>query len=87
MVDNWCKNESQNMRFYRNNQKQLRADLYAEVLDSIDAGTVEGSGRIILPSNRMGSDRYMNKTYQNAMAFMRVFNTPTFFLTVTANQK
>ena len=67
------------MRFYRNNQKQLRADLYAEVLDSIDAGTVEESGRIILPSTCTGSDRYMNKTYQNAMALVRVYDKPTFF--------
>ena len=74
------------MRFYRNNQRQLRADLYAEVLDSIDTGTAEGSGCIILPSTCTGSARYMNKTCQNTVALVRVFNKPTFFLTVTANQ-
>ena len=67
------------MHYYRNNQKQLRSYLCAEVLDSIDAGTVEGSGRIILPSTCTGSDRYINKTYQNDMALVQVFNKPAFF--------
>ena len=47
---------------------------------------VENSGRlIILPATFTGGDRYMHKCFQNAMALIREFGTPTFFLTMTAN--
>ena len=57
----------------------MRADLYSEALNSIDSATVEGSRCIIFPSTFTVRDRYMNKTCQNTMALVQIFNKPTFF--------
>jgi hypothetical protein len=57
------------LRYIRDNQKSLRADLYTGVIDSINKGDAQQSGKhIILPPSFTGSDRYMHEGFQNAMA-------------------
>ncbi|KFY68856.1 hypothetical protein V498_10552 [Pseudogymnoascus sp. VKM F-4517 (FW-2822)] len=41
--------------------------------------------RYILPSNHVGSTRYMHQLYQDSMAIVRFFGRPTYFITFTAN--
>ena len=86
IVDQFCKIELMRLRFIKSNQQKLRADLYQGVMDSIQRGDVEQSGRaIILPSSFTNSDRFMHQQYHNAMALVHEFGKPTFFLTVTCN--
>jgi hypothetical protein len=49
-------------------------------------GDAERTGRrIILPATFTGSPRFMAKHYQDAMAIVRKFGKPTFFVTMTCN--
>ena len=51
-------------------------------------GDVEGSNigkRIILPSSFMGGAKYQHQLYQDAMAIVRRFGKPDFFITFTCN--
>ena len=74
----------------RNNQLQLRTDLYnrlADILVQADVNLQAMGKRIILPSSVTGGDRFMHQLYQDAMAIVRYFGRPTLFITFTANPK
>ena len=57
-------------------------------MDAVDAG-VQNMGEIgrrtILPSSFIGSPRYMQQCYQDAMAIVRVMGKPSVFVTFTCN--
>jgi hypothetical protein len=83
LVDQFCRVECMRLRYIRDNQKSLRADLYTGVIDSINKGDTQQSGKhIILPPSFTGSDRYMHEGFQNAMALVREFGKPDFFITM-----
>ena len=60
------------MRFFRNNQKKLRIDLYKGLLDAIhNSSTGKDIGKaFILPSSHPGSPRQMFELYQDAMSIV-----------------
>ena len=84
ITDQFGKCELKRLRFIKNNQATLRADLYKGVVDSITNTNVEDSGRtVILPSSFTGSDRWYQKHYQNSMALVRKYGKPDLFITMT----
>lgn len=76
---NWC----------RYNQKTLKADSYTglkEYLQNRDQNHNKQVGKmIILPSSFVGSPRYMQQLYQDAMAEVRNSGVPHLFITQTCN--
>lgn len=84
IVDNWAREEARKLDYIRNNQKQIRADLYKGLQDANNGNEVDRSGRVfILPATHTGSDRWYHKWYKNAMHLVLKKGKPTFFLTMT----
>ena len=60
--------------------------MYSGLQDAIQAGDADIAGRkIILPASFTGGSRYMARQYHDAMAIVRRFGKPTFFVTFTCN--
>lgn len=86
IVDVFAKAEISKLNWIRTNQKQIRADLYQGVQDSLNRGDVEKSGTaVVLPGTLTCGPRWYHKKFKDAMALVRVFGKPTFFLTITLN--
>ncbi|KAJ5865150.1 uncharacterized protein N7529_007066 [Penicillium soppii] len=97
-VDAYATIEQSRLRWFSGHQEDIRADTYQGLTDHlagavIDAAT-EGTDtmatlpvgqRVILPSSHIGSPRFMQKIYQDAIALIRNFGPPTLFITMTAN--
>jgi hypothetical protein len=88
-VDAYVKTEANRLNYLRLNQSKLRVDLYSGLLDHINSGT-DLAGRlpgkpVILPSSFQGSPRNMHQNYQDAMAIVRKYGKPDFFITMTCN--
>ena len=88
-TDMHCKVEGNRLQWFRYNQKEIRADKYQDFNDAIagDMDLTSAGKRIILPASYTGSNRYMAKSYQDAMAIVRAFGRPDLFLTFTCNPK
>ncbi|CAG7874711.1 unnamed protein product [Brassica rapa] len=71
IVDVYTAIEEDRLRWARNNQEILRAELY--------------SNRFILPPSFTGGPRYLVEKYHDAMAICREFGNPDLFITMTAN--
>ncbi|GBN57856.1 hypothetical protein AVEN_43929-1, partial [Araneus ventricosus] len=75
--------------FLRQNQEDLRIELYRGLLDALECRAHNENIRtgklIILPSSSQGSPRHTQKNYQDAMAMVRKFGKPDLFLTFTCN--
>ncbi|GIY77822.1 hypothetical protein CDAR_370201 [Caerostris darwini] len=89
MVDMYVKIESERLRYLRHNQQKLRAEEYIHLRDAItnNADTAEIGNSAILPSSYIGSPRHMQEYIQDAMAFVREYGRPCFFITFTCNPK
>ena len=90
VVDAWATCDQNKLLWLRNNQSQLRTDLYnglADILVQADVNLQAMGKRIILPSSFTGGDRFMHQLYQHSMAIVRYFGRPTLFITFTANPK
>ena len=73
VVDIACKIISTRLRWYRLNQKELRAESYGTLITDINAGG-DGSNvgrRIVLPATYHGSPRFMYEKQQDSMALVR----------------
>lgn len=80
--------EQYRLRWIRNNQKTLRADVYNNVCDAVAKGDTDArllGFSWILPSSYTGSPRYMAENYHDAMAICRSKGNPQLFITITAN--
>ena len=87
--------QSQKLKFHRKNQAALRADTYKnvrEVLSEIvpmsdkvhgDDHKLKLGKRIVLPRSFIGSPRWYNSEFQDAMAICREHHKPDFFITMT----
>ncbi|GBN58746.1 hypothetical protein AVEN_17016-1 [Araneus ventricosus] len=77
------------LHFLRQNQEDLRIELYRGLLDALECRAHNENIRtgklIILPSSFQGSPRHMQQNYQDAMAMVRKFGKPDLFLTFTCN--
>ncbi|KAL6640358.1 hypothetical protein ACP70R_022207 [Stipagrostis hirtigluma subsp. patula] len=87
-VDTYVKFESSRLDFQRHNQKQIRADLYQGLMDSLHVGEGRACAvgkRTILSTSFIGGPRDMRHRYMDAMALVRKFGKPDIFLTMTCN--
>lgn len=90
LVDAYTAIEEQRLRWLRNNQSELRVELYNNLCDAVTRGDTNAEAigqRIVLPSTFTGGPRYMVQNYQDAMALCRTFGNPDLFITFTANPK
>ncbi|XP_060974063.1 uncharacterized protein LOC133039236 [Cannabis sativa] len=82
--------KEERFRWIRNNQRQLRSELYSGLMDVVHRGDSDCSkvGKaIILPSSHCGGPRYRIQNYQDAMAISKWAGYPYLFLTFTCNPK
>jgi hypothetical protein len=71
VVDTYIKIESSRLDYIFHHQKELRADLYQGLIDSIQAGEQDGNAvgkRTILSSSFIGGPRDKLRRYLDAMA-------------------
>ncbi|GBO11597.1 hypothetical protein AVEN_7090-1 [Araneus ventricosus] len=89
IVDVYVKAEGSRLHFLRQNQKDLRIELYRGLLDALECRAhnenIRTGKRIILSSSFQGSPRHMQQNYQDVMAMVRKFGKPDLFLTFTCN--
>ena len=91
VVDCWASSEQNRLRWVRNNQKTIRAEVYRGLADAVaEDPQVNGANlgqRIILPSSHIGSCRSLMQFLQDALAISRYFGGADLFLTMTADPK
>ena len=90
-VDSYIKTEGNRLNFVRQNQSKLRVEKYTGLMDFLQTearqqGLMPGQP-LILPSSFQGSPRNMLQNYQDAMAIVRKYGKPDFFITITCNPK
>ncbi|CAF1846155.1 unnamed protein product [Brassica napus] len=72
VVDAYTAIEAERLRWNKNNQEQLRADLYNNVCDAVCKGDTDArvhGKRVILPSSFTGSPRYMIEKYAHLVGW------------------
>ena len=88
LVDEFERNETGNLTWFRLNQKTIHAEKYSQLRDHLSKQDVENSGTVmILPADYPTSDRWYHRKYKNAMSIVRVKGKPTFFITMTMDVK
>lgn len=85
-VDQYCKIENNRLNWLQFNQKKLRIATKQSVQNAVCNGQKK-VGKILLPSSYVGSPRYYYEQFLDAMAGVRKFGQPDFFITMTANTK
>jgi hypothetical protein len=93
VTDQFSKMEGDRLDFVKFNQDKLRIASYNDVQDAVAAVAANGAifdpanigERLVLPATFVGSPRYMNNLYQDAMAVVRHFGFPDLFVTFTTN--
>ncbi|XP_013624359.1 PREDICTED: uncharacterized protein LOC106330441 [Brassica oleracea var. oleracea] len=88
VVDVYTAIEKDRLRWARNNQDFLRAELYSNVLDVVSKGDTDAKiigQRFILPPSFTGGPRYLVEKYHDAIAICREYGNLDLFITITAN--
>ena len=86
-VDQYVRVENDRMKYIRDHQKEICAESYFELESWINDDEIGNKKfkKIVLPSSVTGSPRYIEQNYQDAMAMVRRFGKPDYFLTMTCN--
>ncbi|GKA30053.1 putative helicase [Tanacetum coccineum] len=87
LVDAYTAVEEQRLKWTRNNQDTLRADLYHNLCDAVTRGDTNAEGlgkRIVLPRTHVRSPRYMMQNYQEIAKMPEIAKM---FITFTSNPK
>ena len=88
VVDDFSSIEQTRLWWFRKNQTILRNELYSHICDSVRSRELSsanvGKG-VILPAGYVGSKRYMQENFQDALAVCRQVGHPDIFLTMTTN--
>ncbi|XP_073362457.1 uncharacterized protein [Aegilops tauschii subsp. strangulata] len=87
-VDMFIKIEGCRLKWIRDHQREIRADLYQGLVGSIAVGEMRASAigkRIVLPGTHQGSNRDMKRRHMDAMALVQTSGKPDIFLTMTCN--
>jgi len=90
LVDAFSMIEYARLKYARDHQKELRADMYKGLTEAFLRGETDPSmngRRVILPSSFVGGPRYMMQNYQDAMAICGWIGYPDLFITFTCNHK
>jgi hypothetical protein len=84
----YVKIETTRLDYFRNNQKQIRAELYQGIVDSVENGETRGykiGRKFVLPQSFTCGPRDMLRRYMDAMAIVQRYGKPDIFLTITCN--
>ncbi|CAL1360773.1 unnamed protein product [Linum trigynum] len=86
-IDAYSSIELNRLAFLRYHQPQLRAEIYQGLQDAMARGDLDGDkmGHIVLLGTYIGSPRYMQQLYHDAMAVVEFFGNPDLFITFTCN--
>lgn len=88
VVDAFSCIEQARMWWLRTHQKNLYSDFYSSIAKKFVGGETEtanlGKG-FVLPANFLGSQRYMQQNFQDALAVCRAVGHHDIFLTMTCN--
>ena len=90
ILSGWLLTETQRLHFQSSNQGSLRADKYCNVQAAIANRGQENNnpiGKKILASSFTGGPRWYHGKYEDAMALVREFHKPDYFITMTCNPK
>lgn len=94
IVDMYVRIEGARLHFLRNNQANLRTELYCNLTDHFAAiqhnqaiSNVPLGRRVILPTSFVGSPRNIHQNYLDAMSIVAQFGKPSLFITMTCNPK
>ena len=90
ILSGWLLTETQRLHFQSSNQGTLRADKYSNVQAAVanrPPGENNPIGKKILASSFTGGPRWYHAKYEDAMALVREFHKPDFFITMTCNTK
>ncbi|XP_017217100.2 uncharacterized protein LOC108194658 [Daucus carota subsp. sativus] len=88
VVDSFSIIEQARLWWFKTHQTTLGNELYSHICDSIRAGDTDASSigkSFILPAGYVGSKRYMQQNFQDALATCRHIGHPDIFLTMTTN--
>ncbi|XP_063939345.1 uncharacterized protein LOC135148359 [Daucus carota subsp. sativus] len=88
IVDAFSTIEQARLWWYRTHQTTLRSELYSHICDTIRSGDLDKTNlgkSFILPAGYVGSKRYMQQNFQDALAVCRHIGHPDIFLTMTSN--
>ena len=79
----WAIAEAQRIKYIKSNQTVLQAGSYHAVRQAVASDEVGASGAMVVPATFTGRQQWYNKYYQNAMALVRNYDKPDFFITMT----
>ncbi|KAL8102297.1 hypothetical protein AgCh_026978 [Apium graveolens] len=88
VVDTFSTIEQARLWWFRTNQTTLRSELYSNIQRNLNEGTSDSANTgkgFILPAGFVGSRRYMQQNFQDALAVCRHIGHPDIFLTMTTN--
>lgn len=88
IVDMYVRIESSRLHFIRQNQTNLRCEVYNHITDYLNSNSnidVPLGRRVILPSSFTSSPRNMYQNYLDAMSIVQHFGKPSLFVTMTCN--
>lgn len=88
LVDAFSSMEQTRLWWFCTHQTILRNKLYSHICDSVRRGDSDTSNvgkGVILPAGFVGSKRYMQQNFQDALAVCRYIGHPDIFLTMTCN--
>ena len=95
IVDMYAKMEQNRLMYIRQNQQNLRCELYQGLQDAVTLSDglepgnqqelVRLGKKVILPSTFIGGPRHMAQLYQDALSIVRRFGKPDYFITFTCN--
>jgi hypothetical protein len=84
----YIKLETTRLDYFRQQQSQIRAELYQGIVDCVNAGETRGKEvgkQMVLPASFIGGPRDMRRWYLDAMALVQRFGKPDLFITMTCN--
>ncbi len=88
LLSGWMLTESQRLHYQRTHQDTLRADKYKNVQAAVRNPNNDDNiqiGRKVLASSFTGGPRWYTGKYEDAMALVKEFNKPDYFITMTTN--
>ena len=87
LVHSWAAAEHSRLKWIRDHQHELRAELYQGVVDALHEGIDVASigKKVVLPASFTSGPRFMHRNLQNALALLRRLGPSDLFITFTAN--
>ncbi|XP_022872070.1 uncharacterized protein LOC111391153 [Olea europaea var. sylvestris] len=88
VVDMYVKIETSRLDYFHSNQKQIRAELYQGIIDSIHNGETKGykiGKKFVLPQSFTCGPKDMLRRYLDAITLVQRYEKSYLFITITCN--